>query len=48
MSEEGIEFIVSTEIGNDLPAKKLIEDFDSVLLCCGATKPRDYLLKVES
>ena len=41
MAEEGVEFVVSTEIGKDLPAKKLIEDFDSVILCCGATKPRD-------
>ena len=41
LQEEGIEFIVSTEIGKDLPAKKLVEDFDAVVLCCGATKPRD-------
>ena len=41
MVAEGVEFIVSTEIGKDLPAKKLVEDFDSVILCCGATKPRD-------
>ena len=41
LSAEGIEFVVSTEIGKDLPAKKLVEDFDSVILCCGATKPRD-------
>ncbi|MAE52602.1 MAG: glutamate synthase [Opitutae bacterium] len=41
MAAEGVEFIVSTEIGKDLPAKKLVEEFDSVILCCGATKPRD-------
>ena len=41
LQEEGIEFIVSTEIGKDLPAKNLVEDFDAVVLCCGATKPRD-------
>ena len=41
LAAEGIEFIVSTEIGKDLPAKKLVEDFDAVVLCCGATKPRD-------
>ena len=41
LQDEGIEFIVSTEIGKDLPAKKLVEDFDAVVLCCGATKPRD-------
>ncbi len=41
MAAEGIEFVVSTEIGKDLSAKKLVEEFDSVILCCGATKPRD-------
>jgi len=41
LTEEGVEFVVSTEIGKDLPAKKLVEDFDAVILCCGATKPRD-------
>jgi len=41
MAAEGIKFIVSTEIGKDIPAQKLIDDFDSVILCCGATKPRD-------
>jgi glutamate synthase (NADPH/NADH) small chain len=41
LEAEGIEFVVSTEIGKDLPAKKLIDDFDAVILCCGATKPRD-------
>ena len=41
MAAEGIKFVVSTEIGKDLPAKSLLEDFDSVVLCCGATKPRD-------
>jgi glutamate synthase (NADPH/NADH) small chain len=41
LAEEGIRFVVSTEIGKDLSAKKLMDDFDSVVLCCGATKPRD-------
>ena len=41
MREEGISFVTDTEIGKDLPTKKLMDDFDSVVLCCGATKPRD-------
>ena len=41
MAAEGIDFVVSTEIGKDIPAQKLIDDYDSVILCCGATKPRD-------
>lgn len=45
LAEEGIEFVVSTEIGKDLPAKKLMEDFDSTVLCCGSTKPRDLSIE---
>ena len=41
MAAEGVEFVASTEIGKDLPADKLIEAFDAVALCTGATKPRD-------
>jgi glutamate synthase (NADPH/NADH) small chain len=41
MAEEGVKFITKTEIGTDLPARKLLEGFDAVVLCCGATKPRD-------
>lgn len=41
MAAEGVEFVTSTEIGKDLPAKQLMEEFDAVILCCGATKPRD-------
>lgn len=41
MAEEGVGFVTSTEIGKDYPAKDLIADFDAVVLCTGATKPRD-------
>ncbi|MBI4528875.1 MAG: glutamate synthase subunit beta [Deltaproteobacteria bacterium] len=41
MAEEGITFITNTAVGEELPAKKLLDDFDAVVLCCGATKPRD-------
>ena len=41
MAAEGIEFKTSVEIGKDVPAKQLMDEFDSVVLCCGATKPRD-------
>ncbi|MEN8908377.1 MAG: glutamate synthase small subunit, partial [Clostridiales bacterium] len=43
MKEEGIKFIVNTEIGVDISAKQLKNDFDSVILCGGATKPRDLM-----
>jgi glutamate synthase (NADPH/NADH) small chain len=38
---EGVEFVTNTEIGRDIPAKKLVEEYDAVVLCCGATKARD-------
>jgi len=41
MAAEGIEFRVDTEIGRDISATSLCEDFDAVVLCVGATRPRD-------
>lgn len=41
MKSEGITFMESTEVGIDYPADKLLEEFDAVVLCTGATKPRD-------
>ena len=41
LEQEGIHFIVNTEIGIDYPAKDLLRNFDAVVLCGGASKPRD-------
>ena len=41
LTKEGIKFVTNTEVGKDYPAKKLLEEFDSAVLCGGATKPRD-------
>jgi glutamate synthase (NADPH/NADH) small chain len=41
MAKEGVIFVTNTEVGSDLPAEKLMKDFDAVVLCTGATKPRD-------
>jgi glutamate synthase (NADPH) small chain len=41
MIQEGVKFTTNTEIGRDIPATKLREEFDSIVLCSGATKPRD-------
>jgi glutamate synthase (NADPH/NADH) small chain len=41
MEAEGITFLVNTEVGVNYPAAKLLRDFDAVVLCTGATKPRD-------
>ncbi|OGW72154.1 MAG: glutamate synthase [Omnitrophica bacterium GWA2_52_12] len=41
LAKEGVTFVTNTEIGKDIPADKLLKEFDSVVLCGGATKPRD-------
>ncbi|MBW4621331.1 MAG: glutamate synthase small subunit [Cyanosarcina radialis HA8281-LM2] len=41
LEAEGIEFVCNTEIGKDISAENLLKDFDAVVLCTGATKPRD-------
>ena len=41
LSREGIEFCTNIEIGRDYSSIKLKEDFDVVVLCGGASKPRD-------
>ncbi|MFQ5801810.1 MAG: glutamate synthase subunit beta [Candidatus Methylomirabilales bacterium] len=45
LAEEGTKFVTNTEIGKDYPAERLLKEFDAVVLCCGATKPRD--LRIE-
>jgi len=41
MEDEGIKFVCNTEVGGNYPAEKLLSEFDAVVLCTGATKPRD-------
>ncbi|WP_072619824.1 glutamate synthase subunit beta [Spirulina major] len=41
LEAEGVTFVCNTEIGTDLPAAQLLNEFDAVILCTGATKPRD-------
>lgn len=41
MEEEGIVFKTGVDVGKDIKAKKLLEDFDAVVLTCGASNPRD-------
>jgi len=41
MKEEGIEFITSAHIGVDIPVEVLQEKHDAVVLCGGASLPRD-------
>ena len=41
LTQEGVTFVTKTAIGSDFPASKLRENYDAIVLCCGATKPRD-------
>ncbi|HEY2951296.1 MAG TPA: glutamate synthase subunit beta [Verrucomicrobiae bacterium] len=41
MVNEGIQFVTNTEVGVTYPADRLLQEFDAVVLCTGATKPRD-------
>jgi glutamate synthase (NADPH/NADH) small chain len=45
LAKEGIEFVTGVAVGKDVPAEKLMADFDAVVLATGSTVPRD--LKVE-
>jgi glutamate synthase (NADPH/NADH) small chain len=41
LEQEGIQFSCGCEVGKNLPADQLLSDYDAVVLCTGATKPRD-------
>jgi len=45
LSQEGIQFVTNTEVGRDLQAGQLVDDFDAVVLCGGASKPRDLTIE---
>lgn len=44
LAEEGIVFVTNTEIGKDISSETLEKDFDAVVLCVGATVPRDLMV----
>lgn len=48
MAAEGVKFVTETEVGRDIPAAKVREDFDAVVLCGGATSPRDLPIEGRS
>ncbi|WP_167958317.1 glutamate synthase subunit beta [Anaerosporobacter faecicola] len=41
MKEEGITFVTGADVGGNYKASKIIKEFDSVILACGASNPRD-------
>lgn len=42
LAAEGVKFVTNTEIGKDIKAQQLVDEFDAVVLCGGATKPREF------
>jgi glutamate synthase (NADPH/NADH) small chain len=41
LEDEGVKFVCNCEVGKMLPTRQLMEDYDAIVLCTGATKPRD-------
>jgi glutamate synthase (NADPH) small chain len=41
LAREGVDFRTRTEVGRDYPVERLRQDFDAVILCTGATQPRN-------
>lgn len=41
MKEEGVTFVTGANVGDNYKASKILKDFDSVILACGASNPRD-------
>ncbi len=45
LAAEGIDFRTNTNVGHDYPADRLLREFDAVVLCGGANRPRDLSLE---
>ncbi len=41
MEKAGVRFVLNADVGRSVPAESLLEEYDSVILACGASNPRD-------
>lgn len=41
MKAEGVNFVTNADVGADIKASKLLKEYDSIVLACGASSPRD-------
>ena len=41
LEDAGVNFVLNSEIGVKLASSTLLEEYDAVVLCTGATVPRD-------
>ena len=48
LEAEGVKFVTRTQVGVDYPGKDLLKEFDAVVLCTGATRPRDLPIEGRS
>ncbi len=44
MAAAGVKFVTGVEVGRDFPAGRIKAEFDAIVLCTGATRPRDLPL----
>jgi glutamate synthase (NADPH/NADH) small chain len=44
LEAEGVTFVCNTEIGKHLPAATLLQEYEAVVLCTGATQPRNLTI----
>ena len=45
LRSEGIEFCVNVKVGEDITSEELKNDFDAIVLACGATQARDLAVE---
>src|SRR6266498_96368 len=45
MADEGVRFLTRTDVGRDYPGDQLTKEFHAVVLCGGATRPRDLTIE---
>ena len=45
LTQEGIDFITNTEVGKDITAEELRNQYDAVILCTGAQKQRELAIE---
>lgn len=45
MEDEGIEFVLNSDVGKNVKADEIVKNYDAVILACGASAPRDVKVK---
>ena len=45
LAAEGVEFVTNTEVGGEYASDRLMSEFDAVVLCGGASRPRDLAIE---